>query len=370
MLDVVRRVAVEVFMPFTVGGGVRTIEDVRNLLLAGADKVSINSAAVHTPESCGGGRALRQPGIVLAVDAKRVDPQPDEAGASPRWEVYVSGGRVATGLDVVDWCVRGVALGAGEILLTSMDSDGTLAGYDLELTRTIAGGGLRPGDCQQRRDAGALRRCADGREGRRCAGGLALPRSRAEHRRSQGLSGGARHRRAALTQMTENRRAITGPEVGPMPLTYDARGLIPAVLQDAATGEILMMAWMNEEALQLTLETREAHFWSRSRRTLWHKGATSGNVQRVTEIGLIATRMCCCSRWSRPVRRVTRRAASTDDSGLATCAWRCRSPKPPYRKRDAMDDVLDELFDVILDRKANPTPGSYGESCWTAGTRS
>jgi len=139
MLDVVRRVAVEVFMPFTVGGGVRTIEDVRNLLLAGADKVSINSAAVRTPEVLtAGAERFGSQCIVLAVDAKRVDPQPDEAGASPRWEVYVSGGRVATGLDVVDWCVQGVALGAGEILLTSMDSDGTLAGYDLELTRTIA----------------------------------------------------------------------------------------------------------------------------------------------------------------------------------------------------------------------------------------
>jgi phosphoribosyl-AMP cyclohydrolase len=84
--------------------------------------------------------------------------------------------------------------------------------------------------------------------------------------------------------MNENR--TPGRDMGPtaIPLTYDDRGLIPAVLQDATTGEILMMAWMNEEALQLTLETREAHFWSRSRQMLWHKGATSGNVQRVTEI--------------------------------------------------------------------------------------
>jgi imidazole glycerol-phosphate synthase subunit HisF len=144
MLDVVRQVAVEVFMPFTVGGGVRTIEDVRNLLLAGADKVSINSAAVRAPEILtAGAERFGSQCIVLAVDAKRVtsassSPPLGEGLEAPRWEVYVSGGRVATGLDAIEWCAKGVALGAGEILLTSMDSDGTLAGYDIELTRAVA----------------------------------------------------------------------------------------------------------------------------------------------------------------------------------------------------------------------------------------
>ena len=133
MIEVVRQVAVEVFMPFTVGGGVRTIEDVRNLLLAGADKVSINSAAVRTPEILTkGAERFGSQCIVMAVDAKRVSEDP------LKWEVYISGGRIATGLDAVEWCAKGVELGAGEILLTSMDGDGTLAGYDLELTRAVA----------------------------------------------------------------------------------------------------------------------------------------------------------------------------------------------------------------------------------------
>jgi cyclase len=133
MIDVVRQVAVEVFMPFTVGGGVRTVDDMRNLLLAGADKVSINSAAVRTPELLtAGAERFGSQCVVLAVDAKRVDDD------SQRWEVYISGGRIPTGLDAIEWCVRGVDLGAGEILLTSMDGDGTLAGYDVELTRTVA----------------------------------------------------------------------------------------------------------------------------------------------------------------------------------------------------------------------------------------
>ena len=132
-IDVVRQVAVEVFMPFTVGGGVRTIDDVRNLLLAGADKVSINSAAVRTPEILTEGALhFGSQCIVLAVDAKRVSSTP------PRWEVYISGGRIPTGLDAVAWCVQGVELGAGEILLTSIDSDGTLQGYDIALTRAVA----------------------------------------------------------------------------------------------------------------------------------------------------------------------------------------------------------------------------------------
>jgi cyclase len=116
-----------------VGGGVRTVDDMRNLLLAGADKVSINSAAVRTPELLtAGAKRFGSQCVVLAVDAKRVDDD------SQRWEVYISGGRIPTGLDAIEWCVRGVELGAGEILLTSMDGDGTLAGYDVELTRTVA----------------------------------------------------------------------------------------------------------------------------------------------------------------------------------------------------------------------------------------
>ncbi|MBN2393649.1 MAG: imidazole glycerol phosphate synthase subunit HisF [Anaerolineae bacterium] len=132
MIQVVRQVAVEVFMPFTVGGGVRTIDDVRNLLLAGADKVSINSAAVCTPEILTqGAERFGSQCIVLAVDAKR---RADTAG----WEVYINGGRIPAGLDAIEWCARGVDLGAGEILLTSMDGDGTLAGYDIALTRAVA----------------------------------------------------------------------------------------------------------------------------------------------------------------------------------------------------------------------------------------
>jgi len=123
-------VADTVFMPLTVGGGIREVDDMRNLLLAGADKVSVNSAAVNRPELLSeGATRFGVQCIVLAIDARKSDSS---------WEVFVNGGRISTGLDAVEWAIRGVELGAGEILLTSMDADGTLAGYDVELTRTIA----------------------------------------------------------------------------------------------------------------------------------------------------------------------------------------------------------------------------------------
>lgn len=129
--EMVRRVADRVFLPLTVGGGIRTVDNMRAILLAGADKVSVNSAAVTWPELIAeGAERFGSQCIVLAIDARRTP-----AGW---WEVYVSGGRAPTGLDAIEWARRGVAWGAGEILLTSMDADGTLAGYDVALTRAVA----------------------------------------------------------------------------------------------------------------------------------------------------------------------------------------------------------------------------------------
>lgn len=131
MVETVRMTAEEVFIPLTVGGGIKGLDDIATILKAGADKVSINTAAVRNPE------VIRMSAdrfgsqcIVVAIDAKRIEPK--------RWEVYVMGGREPTGLDAVEWACRVEALGAGEILLTSIDADGTQIGYDIELTRTIA----------------------------------------------------------------------------------------------------------------------------------------------------------------------------------------------------------------------------------------
>ena len=130
--DLVRRVADEVFIPFTVGGGLRTVEDIRAILRAGADKITLNTAALETPElisACA--ETFGSQCVVVAIDARR-------RNASEGWEVYTHGGRRNVGLDALEWATRAQQLGAGEILLTSMDRDGTRNGYDLELTRAVS----------------------------------------------------------------------------------------------------------------------------------------------------------------------------------------------------------------------------------------
>ncbi len=129
--DMVEKVASQVFIPFTVGGGIRTVDDFRRILRAGADKISVNSAAIDNPQLISdAAEKFGSQCVVLAIDAKRRQ----DGG----WNVFKHGGRIDTGLDAVEWAVRGNALGAGEILLTSMDCDGTKAGYDCELTREVA----------------------------------------------------------------------------------------------------------------------------------------------------------------------------------------------------------------------------------------
>lgn len=146
MVEVVEKVSREVFIPLTVGGGLRRLEDMRRILEAGADKVAINTAAVLNPDLIRqGAEKFGNQCIVVAIDAKRLEKRPPEAkphalalGPSSRWEVYTHGGRKPAGIDAINWAKEAVALGAGELLVTSMDADGHQAGYDLELTRAIS----------------------------------------------------------------------------------------------------------------------------------------------------------------------------------------------------------------------------------------
>jgi len=134
MVDVVERISEQVFIPLTVGGGLRRLDDMRRMLMAGADKVSVNTAAVLKPNLINEGAAkFGSQCIVVAIDAKRL-----ENKSSPRWEVYIYSGQKPTGISALDWARRAVELGAGEILLTSMDADGHRAGYDIELTRAVS----------------------------------------------------------------------------------------------------------------------------------------------------------------------------------------------------------------------------------------
>ncbi|MBR1728540.1 MAG: imidazole glycerol phosphate synthase subunit HisF [Selenomonadaceae bacterium] len=134
IVEIAKNCASQVFIPFTVGGGIRTVDDMRSILKAGADKISVNSAAVKNPEIIReGAKKFGSQCIVLAVDAKRI-----EGEKNLRWEVFINGGRKPTGIDCLEWIRKAVDLGAGEILLTSMDADGTKDGYDIELNRVVS----------------------------------------------------------------------------------------------------------------------------------------------------------------------------------------------------------------------------------------
>jgi cyclase len=138
VMQMARAVADQVFIPFTVGGGIRTVEDMRAILRSGADKVSINSAAVKNPELItAGATEFGSQAIVVAIDARRAEQSSRVGAFEGKWEVYVRGGRTPTGLDAVEWAREAAQRGAGEILLTSMDGDGTQNGYDVELIRAV-----------------------------------------------------------------------------------------------------------------------------------------------------------------------------------------------------------------------------------------
>lgn len=283
--QVVRAVADAVFIPLTVGGGLRSVADMRAMLLAGADKTAINSAAVSQPTLISEG-AMRfgSQCIVVAIDARRVLDARTQAG-QPHWQVYVRGGREPAGLDLVEWAMQAEALGAGEILLTSMDRDGTQAGFDLPMLQAVVG-------------AVSIPVIASGGAGR------------LEHFAEALTTGGAQ---AALAASLFHYKTLTIPQVKdylhsrgipirqsaglpataasqPAPAISDlfppanAHTLRPVIVQDDSTGQVLMLAYADAAALRFTLETGDAWFWSRSRQTLWRKGATSGNTLRVHEI--------------------------------------------------------------------------------------
>ena len=170
VVDMVRKVAEKVFIPFTVGGGIRTVDDFKALLREGADKISINSSAINTPRLISDAAdKFGSQCVVVAIDARR---RADGSG----WNVYKNGGRIDTGLDAIEWAVKANELGAGEILLTSMDCDGTKDGYDIELTRLIADNGFssgyRIGRCRHK---GAFLRGSDRGKGGRSACSFTFP---------------------------------------------------------------------------------------------------------------------------------------------------------------------------------------------------
>jgi cyclase len=261
LLHVIEAVASRVFIPLTVGGGVRKVEDVRRLLNAGADNVSINTAAVQNPDLVTEASSIvGNQCIVVAIDARK---------KGDSWEVHTHGGRRPTGIDAVDWARRMERAGAGEILLTSMDRDGTKGGFDLELTRRGGRAGHR---LRRRGDDRAFCRRRDPGGCERRAGRERVPLRRAHRAAGEGAHEEPGHRGEVVSFLDE--------------VPWNGEGLITAVAQDAKSNRVLTVAWMNREALKQTVERNEAVYWSRSRRRLWRKGEESGHVQKVLEVRL------------------------------------------------------------------------------------
>ncbi len=292
-IEMASRASEQLHIPFTVGGGFRDVSSIREMIYAGADKVSVNSAAVRDPNLITeAAQAFGSQAIICAIDAKAVD---DGKCSRPSgWHVYIRGGREDTGLDAIEWAREAAMRGAGEILLTSMDRDGSKIGFDIELTRAvaeavdipvIASGGV--GEL-----AHFSQGIIDGKADAVLAasvfhfGELSI-REVKEDMAANGIS----VRLVDEAKLADSALEFAGKQVSQKlaqtnieSVVFDERGLVPAVVQDAKTGAVLMVAWMNKESLLLTIKTGKTWFWSRSRQELWNKGQTSGNFQSVCDM--------------------------------------------------------------------------------------
>ncbi len=357
LVGLVARVADVLSIPFTVGGGVRSVKDAAALLSAGADRVTVNTAAVADPALVT--RLAERFGsqcVVVAVDAKK---------DGERYVVSTHGGRRITTTGLAEWVGEVTARGAGEILLTSMDADGTLAGFDLAMLKAA-------------RSATALPIVASGG-----AGDLA-------HFAPAVLEGGADavlaasvfHDRVYTVGQVKRALAKAGVPVRPAipagleEVAFDERGLVPVVVRDERTGAVLTLAWANEEALALTVETRSSHFWSRSRRELWKKGETSGNVQRVVRVSLDCDRDAvlydvepagpACHTGARSCfSPISAFPVEGPGEGMMVDAPAARAAGDAADCGSAVPGFggdpfgLGPLFEVVAARKAHPEPGSY-----------
>lgn len=347
LVELVRRVADVLSIPFTVGGGVRSAEDAGALLSAGADRVIVNTAAVLDPALVT--RLAERFGaqcVVVAVDAKRV---------GEGFVVSTHGGRRLTEIGLPAWVAEVTARGAGELLLTSMDADGTKAGFDLAMLK--AARAVTPLPIVASGGAGALAHFAP----------VVL-----EGGADAVLAASVFHDRLFSVGMVKRAMAKAGVPVRPAipagleEVAYDERGLVPVVVRNADTGEVLTLAWTNDEALALTVETRQTHLFSRSRRSLWKKGETSGNVQRVVGVSLD------CDRDA--VLYDVEPAGPACHTGAATCFSPISAVPSDAAARVALPATvngasaeafgadpfgLGPLFDVVAARKARPEPGSY-----------
>src|SRR5699024_5158033 len=265
-LKIIREITSELSIPVTVGGGIRSLNDVHEVIGAGAKKVSITSAAIAKPDLLK--RAAEKYGsekIVLSIDAGRINEK--------TWHAFTQGGKNDTGLDAIEWAKKGQKLGVGELLLNSIDTDGVKDGYQIDLNKAVSEAVSIPviasGGAGKYEDFRAVFEETNVRS--------ALAASVFHYNEIN-----IRELKSYLAKLAIPVRSFNMIE----DIKFDNQGLIPAIVQDSTTKEVLMLAYMNEEAYKKTIETKETWFYSRSRQELWHKGATSGNKQTVVSMSL------------------------------------------------------------------------------------
>jgi imidazoleglycerol phosphate synthase cyclase subunit/phosphoribosyl-ATP pyrophosphohydrolase len=347
LVGLVGHVAEMLSIPFTVGGGVRSVEDADALLRAGADRVTVNTAAVEDPSLIT--RLAEQFGaqcVVVAIDGKRIR---DTSGLAAM-RVMTHGGRRPTDRTVTGWAAAAAAAGAGEILLTSVDADGTQAGFDLEMLRAV-------------RAAVDIPIVASGGAGQLDDFARAVVIGGAD----AVLAASVFHDRIFTIGAVKEAMRRAGLAIRPAPARvrtllprYDASGLVPVVMRDVVTGNVLTLAWANAEALQKTRETGLAHFYSRSRNELWKKGETSGNVQHVVAISLDCD--------DDAVLYDVRPSGPACHTGADSCFSRVETLGAPGSDAGPLDALdLTALFAIVRARKEAPVPGSYTNKLLEAG---
>ena len=343
-LEFVERVARVINIPFSAGGGVSTIEDFKYILRKGADKVSVNSAAVRNPQLIReASMAFGSQCVVLSMDVKKND--------EGSWSVYVKGGREKTELDAIDWAVTAAELGAGEIVVNSIDEDGMKNGYDLELLSRIT-------------SVVSIPVIASGGAGKKEHFLDVLQKTGVDGVLAASVFHFGEIKVPELKQyLKENGAEIRMPEAAPQKLdstlagnadismiSFGKDGLVPCICQDAKTGAVLMLAYMNEQSLRLTLEKKRAVYYSRSRSELWEKGATSGNTQKVRAI------YYDCDADALLIK--VEQTGNACHTGEYSCFFNAVFDDLGV-SADPGSSVFGELYATVIDRKNDSSEGSY-----------
>ena len=343
-LEFVERVARVINIPFSAGGGVSTIEDFKYILRKGADKVSVNSAAVKNPQLIReASMAFGSQCVVLSMDVKKND--------EGSWSVYVKGGREKTELDAIEWAITAAELGAGEIVVNSIDEDGMKNGYDLELLSritsvvnipVIASGGAG----KKEHFLDALQKT--GVDGVLAASVFHFGEIKVPELKQYLKENGAEIRMPeAAPQKLES---ITTEDSDISMISFGKDGLVPCICQDAKTGAVLMLAYMNEQSLRLTLEKKRAVYYSRSRSELWEKGATSGNTQKVRAI------YYDCDADALLIK--VEQTGNACHTGEYSCFFNAVFDDLGV-SADPGSSVFGELYATVIGRKNDPSEGSY-----------